>query len=106
MKMGHKDSMTQREHFLVRRYGELLHAVQSGVKFDHESGGQDGSPKHLRTGINSALVDSGALAQLLQKKGIFTQEEYLEQLVESAEGEVKRYETLLAAKFGKPVTLQ
>lgn len=89
------------------RYERAAHAMQTGVKMDQETGSDDGTPKHLRTGINSALVDVSAMAGLLLKKGIFTEEEYFEAIAYAMEKEVARYETLLSKKLnGAKVTLR
>ena len=88
------------------RYLDAGHAVQSGVAMEHELGGTDGSPKHLRTGINMALVGQAAIARLLIDRGIFTEDEYLEALADEAEREVARYEARLSAKTGTRVTLR
>lgn len=44
---------------LENEYKRLLHAMQSGVAFLKDKGDQ--SPKHLRVGINSAMVNDAAL---------------------------------------------
>lgn len=84
--------------------------MQTGVKFLLES--EPGlnpqgecSPKHLRTGINSALIDSGAVGQLLIEKGIITEEEYFEKLADLAEADVASYTEKLEQRFGTKVTL-
>lgn len=69
----------------------------------HEKGGEH---KHLRVGINTAHVDHAALAGLLIKKGIITQEEYMDALVEAMEAEVKRYEAHLSKIYGANITLR
>lgn len=46
-------------------YEQALHGMQSGVAYEHSNGSPDGSPKHLRVGINSAQVNNAALARLL-----------------------------------------
>jgi hypothetical protein len=57
--------------FLKERYSAACHAMQSGVRgmMDVEADHQQKdpmtwthSPKHLRVGVNSALVDNAALA--------------------------------------------
>jgi hypothetical protein len=91
---------------LRERYASAMHAVQSGVATEIELGISSGtSPKHLRVGINSAMVDTGALATLLVKKGVITEEEHLEALAESAEREKASYEERLTERLGRPVTL-
>jgi hypothetical protein len=87
-------------------YESALHAIQTGVKFDHELGSNDGTPKHLRVGIASAMVNDAALVRLLVKKGLFTHEEYLEELRLEACREVDRYEARIAQATGRTVTLR
>lgn len=81
-----------------RRYAAATHAMQSGVAADQASGSADGSPKHLRVGVNSALVETSALARLLIDKGVFSQHEYAEAVIGSMEQEVSRYQALLSDK--------
>lgn len=89
-----------------QRYIRALHAMQTGVKFEQEElNSTDGSPKHLRVGINSAHVGQTALIQLLIRKGVFTLDEYYESLADEMEIEVKKYEELIAEAIGHPVHL-
>jgi hypothetical protein len=44
------------EKKMAARYLDACHAVQSGVAFDQARGSDDGSPKHLRTGVNLCKV--------------------------------------------------
>jgi hypothetical protein len=67
------------------------HAMQTGVKWEMETGSLDTTPKHLRTGVNSALVDCTAIARLLISKGIFTEDEYYTAVADEMEREVQRY---------------
>ena len=83
--------MTEQEKNF-QRYFNASHAIQTGVAYEHNHGSQDGSPKHLRTGINMRAVDHAALITLLVSKGIFTLEEYSAVLAAEAEAEKKRYE--------------
>lgn len=81
---------------LVDRYTSALHAMQSGVKVLQELGlSEECSPKHLRIGVNSALIESGVLAKLLMNKGIITENEYLRTLAELTEADVLTYEKRL-----------
>ena len=63
------------------------------------------SPKMLRTGVNLAMVEHGALVRLLIAKGLFTEEEYFEELVKGVEDEKRLYEERLSARFGGKITL-
>lgn len=83
-----------------------MHAMQSGVAMEHIAGSQDGTPKHLRTGVNSALVDSAAVCRLLIEKHVFTRDELENSLADEAEREVERYERRLETRLGHSVTLR
>ena len=65
----------------------------------------DTAPKHLRVGVNSAMVENAALARLMMKKGLFTQEEYIEALADVMEEEAKTYEQWLSLHLGVEVKL-
>lgn len=82
----------------VRRWHAAAHAMQTGVAYQLEipefADGQ-GSPKHLRVGVNVALSDHGALVDLLIKKGVITEEEYLEAIADKMEEERDRYQDQL-----------
>lgn len=80
---------------LRAEYNAHMHAVQTGVALDHSRGSEDGTPKHLRVGVNSAMVSIHALSVLLIAKGVFTEEEYTQAVVDSAKAEKERYEALL-----------
>ena len=85
------------------RYLQATHAMQSGVKlmmnYEHpEAQTPDNakdpstSPKHLRVGVNSAMIDNAALVHLLLDKGIITQDDYEASIADQMENEVKLYE--------------
>lgn len=88
-------------------YTEAMHGMQSGVQLDMQAelGGLVVSDnliralKHLRVGINSALVNDAALIRLLVKRGIVTEAEYLEEVRLEANRELDRYEDRLRANF-------
>ena len=90
------------------RYAAAAHAMQSGVATEmHTPGGQRlTEPKHLRVGINSALVDTSGLAQLLMDKGLITQLEYFTAIADAMVGEHERYERELSEHFGSKITLR
>jgi hypothetical protein len=88
------------------RYHAALHAVQSGVAAEHSHGSRDGTPKQLRVGVNSALVNDAALASLLIGKGVITLDEYEAAIADEMEVEQRRYEERLSVAMGKPVTLR
>ena len=74
------------------RYMRAGHAMQSGVALEQAAGSGDGTPKHLRVGINSTLVGQAAIAGLLIERGLFTLDEYEKALADEMEAEVRRYE--------------
>ncbi len=86
------------------RYLKAAHAMQTGVKLrltrqapqvEHGAqvpDGQECSPKHLRVGVNSALVNSSALAQLLIDKGVITKDEFGAALAHFMERDVASYQ--------------
>ena len=84
---------------------ELGHAIQTGVKMEMELGSKDTEPKHLRVGVNMALLETGGIAKLLIDKGIITEEEYYDQMVKMMEIEVKNYEERLSSHYGTKITL-
>lgn len=98
--------MTKLEQ-LRTRYNAALHAMQSGVAvlLEHDPAIDECTPKHLRVGVNAAMIDSAAVAKLLIDKGIFTEEEYAESLVFFAERDKQSYEDNLSALKGFPVKL-
>lgn len=77
----------------IHRYENAAHAMQSGVAM--EMGDLDDKstdPKHLRVGVNSAMVETATLVKLLIDKGVFTVDEHLIELTEQMEAEAKRYQ--------------
>jgi hypothetical protein len=89
----------------TERYQRAAHAMQSGVAMEMNYRPQPTEPKHLRVGVNAAMVDHGALAKLLIDKGIITQAEYLDALAAGMETEAKRYEDHLSELMGAKITL-
>lgn len=87
-------------------YLQAMHAIQTGVAFEIERGSSASSPKHLRTGLDSAMVTDAALARLLIAKGLFTEEEYAEEVRLEANREVDRYEQRIVDTYGVKVTLR
>lgn len=75
------------------RYEQAMHGVQSAIAFEIGRGDSTiPDPKHLRTGIDSAHISQGALAELLIEKGVFTREEYVAKCAHFAELELLGYE--------------
>jgi hypothetical protein len=93
------------EEELKSRYAAAMHAVQSGVAAMMEIGDKAAEPKHLRVGINSAMVNDAGLVALLVKKGVITNREYLEAIVEAAETEKASFEARLSGHYKTTVVL-
>ena len=91
--------------FDIQRYFDACHQMQTGVKFSIELGSDEATPKHLRVGVNSAMVEHAALISLLVQKGIITKGEYFRELRIHMEHEVERYKKLLKEATGKDVDL-
>lgn len=89
------------------RYLTAAHAVQSGVAMEMTIPARASAtePKHLRVGVNTALVEGSAVAKLLMAKGVFTEVEYYEAIAEAMEAEKLDYEERLSGQFGNKVTL-
>lgn len=85
---------------LIDEYNRLCHAMMTGVGYDLEYNRKQAEPKHVRSGINSALVSHSALAKLLMAKGLITDLEYWQAVVTEMDAEVKRYEASLEARTG------
>jgi hypothetical protein len=83
------------------RYLAALHAMQTGVAFKMHRDPGETSPKHLRVGVNSAMVEYAALVKLLIAKGIITEDEHYAALADAMEAERDFY----AAELGPGVTL-
>lgn len=83
----------------------LAHAMQSGVAQTLFLDPSSGTPKHLRVGVNMALVEIGALATLLIEKGVFTRQEYDAILLKGLRQEVASYEASLSEAMGVNVKL-
>ncbi len=79
--------MTHKERYLA-----AAHGMQSGVAFEETLGAKDMTPRHLRVGVNSAMVEHAALVDLLLSKGVISEEEYFKALADGMEREVAAYE--------------
>lgn len=89
------------------RYSRALHAMQAGVatKMNFDGGSKETEPKHLRVGVNSAMIAQDALARLLISKGVFTEEEYVKELADAMEREKESYEKEVSELMGSNVRL-
>lgn len=78
----------------------LAHAMQTGVAYKMPKDSSDTEPKHLRVGINMAMIEHAALAGLLMRKGIITEDEYLDSLIVELEREVDLYQQEISQLYG------
>lgn len=89
----------------MSKYHDYAHAMQSGVAMEMGYDDSSVTPKHLRVGINSAMVNDEAIAQLLMDKGIITKDEYEEAITAAMKREKERYEKRLTERFGRKISL-
>lgn len=87
------------------KYIALCHAMQTGVAYMMQKDPSDTTPKHLRVGVNSAMVEHGALVSLMVKKGLITEDEYYDSLIEFMEREVQMYQRELESIYGAKINL-
>lgn len=87
------------------RYTRAMHAMQSGVAMEMNYRAQPTEPKHLRVGINSAMINDAGLTKLLMAKGLFTQDEYEKAIADAAEEEAERYKQRVNQHFGTDGTI-
>lgn len=81
-------------------YLEAMHALQSAVAYKIQMRLNEGhQPKHLRVGVDSAMLQISALVSVLAGKGVFTIEEYEEALRLAVNDEVSAHETELGFTF-------
>jgi hypothetical protein len=85
---------TQGPRDLGLTWEEAAHGVQSATAHEQNLGSSSGTPKYLRTGVNMAMADHGALVRLLIAKGFITEEEYLEAVRLGANEELARHQDL------------
>lgn len=90
-----------------RRWFRASHSMQAGVAacLEIPELSKQGEPKHLRVGVNNAMVDNAALVKLLVDKGLITDVEYFEAIADAMEREKASYEERLSKHLGHPVTL-
>ncbi len=84
----------------LEKYKTLCHAMQSGVAYKMNYDPTDTTPKHLRVGVNAAMCDHAALVNLLMAKGIITEDEYFDALIESMQREVDNYTREINEQLG------
>lgn len=83
-----------------RRYQEIAHAMQTGVAYVMEKDPSAASPKHLRVGVNMAMIEHSVLTNLLIQKGIITEDEYWDEVIKTLEREVEMYTQQVRKLYG------
>ena len=87
-----------RIQYLAQEYLKIVHSIQCAIDFDHKvkmnEEGEDKSwePKHLRVGIDTTKAEDAGLAVLLIKKGVITEEEYYQAMLDGVKKELEIYE--------------
>lgn len=94
--------MSQTIEEIRDEYVALCHAMQSGVAtwMNYERPPKSTDPKHLRVGVNAAMVEHGALAGLLISKGLITELEYFTALRDRMKAEVESYQQMISDHLG------
>jgi hypothetical protein len=76
---------------LLKEYEKLMHVMQTAVALKMQRFPNETTPKHLRVGVNAAMVEHSALINLLIQKGIITDEEYYSEVNSMLKGEIENY---------------
>lgn len=82
----------------AERYERAAYRVQTAIAFNPDR--PRDQYKDLRTGIDMSKADAAGLATLLIAKGVFTLEEYIAAVADSAEREADRKEDELSVRHG------
>ena len=84
-------------------YLNMMHGMQSGVAHQLVLNPKLCTPKDLRVGVNSALIQDSALAQLLMEKGIITEEEYWTRILRLLTIEITNLRREVAQRMNVPI---
>jgi|HubBroStandDraft_4_1064222.scaffolds.fasta_scaffold1249294_2 hypothetical protein len=87
------------------RYLAAAHAVQTAIGYSLVKSPSEGSPKHLRVGIDTMKVEQSALATMLIEKGVFTLDEYQKAIADAMEREVSLRADDLSRQMGGKISL-
>lgn len=92
----------------VKRMNELCHRMQTAIGALQSYAKQnrirfrETEPKHLRVGVNNALIEVSAMARLLVSKGIITAEEHFDSIIQMLNFEVDSYDIRVKETLGYP----
>jgi hypothetical protein len=70
-------------------YKRLAHAIQSAIAYQMNLNSTFTSPKHLRVGIDILKGEQASFARLLISKGIITEEEYFDSILDGLRAELE-----------------
>lgn len=83
------------------RYERAFKAMQHGVAWEDANGFKEPTEaRHLRAGVNAAMVAQTAMLRALIEKGFIDEARFMAILVCEMEQEVKRYELRMKAYTG------
>lgn len=85
------EEMTETVEQAKARYVAAAQAMQSGVAMAMNYDSSQTDPKHLKVGVNSALVTASSIVNLLIAKGVITEAEYFTGLADLMEAERDSY---------------
>lgn len=98
-----------RKEELIQEINQKLHGIQTGIRYKYETSEKDESLdrrlKHIRVGVDNALIQTDTLMQLLVKKGVFTDIEWLEEYLQAVNFKLNQYKKELSEALGVPVNL-
>lgn len=99
--------MSQDVEAAQQRMLKLQRRMQAGVAQEMNVPGRQSAtePKHLRVGVNTALIEGSAVAKILIEKGVFTELEYFTAIGDLLQREVDDYERRLSQHYGTKITL-
>jgi hypothetical protein len=100
--------LTEQEEKNQQRILNLMHAMQSGVAMKMsvpQADPRETSLKHLRVGVNAALIQIGALTATLIELGVVNYELYQRKEIELLEAEVNSYEAELSNLYKTQIKL-
>lgn len=94
------------EHSMAR-YQAACHGMQTGVMMLMEGKGasKETDPKHLRVGVNSAMVECSALVHILIARGVIIEAEWYDALATAMEAERDAYTKQVEQHLGCKVEL-
>jgi len=86
----------------AERYERAAHRVQTAIAFNPNR--PSDQYKDLRVGCDMSKADAAGLTTLLIAKGVFTLDEYLDAIADSAEREAALKEDEMSVRLGVNIT--